>query len=50
MKKETRVTHQPKVKLLEGNESLVGPVYRSVKFTLPDLDNASTKNAQTKRC
>ena len=47
MKKETRVTHHPKVKLLEGNESLIGPVYRSVKFTFPDLDSASTKQAQT---
>ena len=46
MKKETRVTHQPKVKLPEGNESLVGPVYRSVKFTFPDLDSASTKQAR----
>ena len=47
MKKETRVTHQPKVKLLEGNESLVGPVYRSVKFTFPDLDSASSKDARS---
>lgn len=47
MKKETRVTHQPKVKLLEGNESLVGPVYRSVKFTFPDLGSASSKDARS---
>ena len=47
MKKETRVTHQPKVKLLEGNESLVGPIYRSVKFTFPDIDSASTKHARS---
>ena len=32
MKKETRATHQPRVKLPPGNESLVDPVYRSVKF------------------
>ena len=47
MKKETRVTHQPKIKLPEGNESLVGPIYRSVKFTFPDLDSASTKQARS---
>ena len=47
MKKETRVTHQPNVKLLEVNESLVGPVYRSVKFTFPDLGSASSKDARS---
>ena len=46
MKKETRVTHHPKVKLPKGNESLVDPVYRSVKFTYPDLDSAATAEAR----
>ncbi len=46
MKKETRVTHHPKVTLPEGNESLVGPVYRSVKFTFPDIDSALTPQAR----
>ena len=40
MKKQTRVTHQPRVDLLEGNTSVVGPVYRSVKFTFPSIDEA----------
>lgn len=46
MKKETRVTHQPRVRMPEGNESLVDPVYRSVKFTFPDIESASTPAAR----
>ena len=46
MKKETRATHQPRVKLPPGNESLVDPVYRSVKFTFPDIDAARTPQAR----
>lgn len=46
MKKETRVTHQPRVTMPEGNESLVQPVYRSVKFTFPDIDAATTPQAR----
>lgn len=46
MKKETRVTHQPRVKLPPGNESLVDPVYRSVKFTFADIDAARTPQAR----
>jgi len=30
MKKETRVNHPPDVKLPEGNEPLIDPVYRTV--------------------
>ncbi|MDX1563201.1 MAG: hypothetical protein R3305_09755, partial [Gammaproteobacteria bacterium] len=37
MKKETRVTHQPDVKLPEGNRSLISPIYRSVKYTFPTI-------------
>ncbi len=46
MKKETRVTHQPKIDLPEGNESLVRPVYRSVKFTFPTIESALTAEAR----
>ena len=37
MKKETRLAHHPRAKLPRGNESLVEPVYRSVKFTYEDI-------------
>ena len=33
MKKQTRVTHPKEIKLLDGNDSVVPPVYRTVKFT-----------------
>ena len=46
MKKETRVTHQPKIDLPEGNEALVEPVYRTVKFTYPTIDAAMTAEAR----
>jgi len=46
MKKETRVTHQPKINLPEGNEPLVDPVYRTVKFTYPTIDAALTAEAR----
>ncbi|HEY5622554.1 MAG TPA: PLP-dependent aspartate aminotransferase family protein [Gammaproteobacteria bacterium] len=46
MKKETRVTHPPRVKLLAGNESLVDPIYRSVKFTFPTIESARTAVAR----
>lgn len=38
MRKETRVNHPPKVKLPEGNEPVVAPIYQSVKFTYPTID------------
>jgi len=46
MKKESRVTHQPTIALPEGNKSLVDPVYRSVKFTFPDIESAMTTEAR----
>jgi len=46
MKKETRVTHQPKVDLPDGNRALVNPVYRSVKFTFPTIESAATVEAR----
>ena len=38
MKKETRLTHQRKVLLPDGNEAIVPPIYRSVKFTYPSIE------------
>ena len=46
MKKQTRVTHPRDVKLLEGNEAVVSPVYRSVKFTYPTLAESLTPEAK----
>ena len=46
MKKETRLTHQPRTKLPGGNESLVEPVYRSVKFTFQDIASSLTPEAR----
>jgi cystathionine beta-lyase/cystathionine gamma-synthase len=46
MKKQTRVTHPRDVKLLEGNEAVVSPVYRSVKFTYPTLAASLTAEAK----
>jgi cystathionine beta-lyase/cystathionine gamma-synthase len=48
MKKPTRVTHQPEVELPEGNRSLVSPVYRSVKFTYPSIEAASSVEARAR--
>ena len=46
MKKESRVIHQPSVDLPEGNESLIGPVYRSVKFSFPSIRAAMSPEAR----
>ena len=46
MKKETRLTHHPRVELPPGNESVLDPVYRSVKFTFPDIASALTPEAR----
>ena len=37
MKKPTRVTHPNEVKLLDGNDPVVSPVHRTVKFTYPTI-------------
>ena len=47
MKKETRVTHQRKVKLPDGNEALIPPIYRSVKFTHPNIEELMPKRGNT---
>lgn len=46
MKKESRVIHQPRVELPSGNESLINPIYRSVKFTFPSIGAALTPEAR----
>jgi cystathionine beta-lyase/cystathionine gamma-synthase len=46
MKKETRVTHPPEAKLLDGNVPVVTPVYRSVKFTYPTIEASLTREAK----
>ena len=46
MKKQTRVTHPKEVKLLEGNDAVVAPVYRSVKFTYPTIAASLTPEAK----
>jgi len=44
MKKQTRVTHPKGIKLLEGNDPVVSPVHRTVKFTYPTIaDSLSTE-------
>jgi len=37
MRKRTRVTHLPEVKLAPDNRPLVAPIYQSVKFTFDDV-------------
>jgi cystathionine beta-lyase/cystathionine gamma-synthase len=46
MKKESRVTHPPQVELPDGNRPLVGPVYRSVKFTYPSIEASLSAEAK----
>ncbi|HEU4620265.1 MAG TPA: PLP-dependent aspartate aminotransferase family protein [Gammaproteobacteria bacterium] len=46
MKKETRVTHQPKVEIPEGNRPLIRPIHRSVKFTYPSIEASLTREAK----
>jgi cystathionine beta-lyase/cystathionine gamma-synthase len=46
MKKETRVTHPPEVKIPAGNVPVVTPVYRTVKFTYPTIDDSLSTEAK----
>ena len=46
MKKQTRVTHPKGIKVLDGNESVVTPVYRTVKFTYPTIAASLTPEAK----
>jgi cystathionine beta-lyase/cystathionine gamma-synthase len=46
MKKETRVTHPPESKLLDGNVPVVTPIYRTVKFTFPTIESSLSAEAK----
>lgn len=46
MKKPTRVNHQPDVRLPPGNVSVVSPIYRSVKFTYPTMEDSLSHDAR----
>ena len=46
MKNETRLTHHPRIKLPGDNESVIEPVYRSVKFTFADIAASLTPEAR----
>jgi cystathionine beta-lyase/cystathionine gamma-synthase len=46
MKKQTRVTHPKGTKLLAGNNPVVPPVHRSVKFTYPTIADSLTAEAK----
>jgi cystathionine beta-lyase/cystathionine gamma-synthase len=46
MKKPTRVTHPQPVKLLAGNDPVVTPVHRAVKFTYPTIAESLTAEAK----
>jgi cystathionine beta-lyase/cystathionine gamma-synthase len=46
MKKPTRVTHPKEIKLREGNDPVVPPVHRTVKFTYPTIADSLTPEAK----
>lgn len=46
MKKSTRVTHPKEIKLLPGNDAVVSPVHRSVKFTYPTIADSMSSEAK----
>ncbi len=46
MKKQSRVTHAPEVPLTGGNRSVLSPVYRSVKFTYPTIEESLSREAK----
>ena len=46
MKKPTRVNHPKPVKLLAGNDPVVAPVHRAVKFTYPSIAESLTAEAK----
>jgi len=46
MKKQTRVTHPKAVKLLDGNEPVVSPVHKTVKFTYPTIADSLSAEAK----
>jgi cystathionine beta-lyase/cystathionine gamma-synthase len=46
MKKQTRVTHPKRIKLLDGNEPVVSPVHQTVKFTYPTIADSLSAEAK----
>lgn len=46
MKKQTRVTHPKEIKLRDGNDAVVSPVHRSVKFTYPTIADSLSADAK----
>ena len=46
MKKQTRVTHPKEVKLLAGNDAVVPPLHRTVKFTYPTIADSLSADAK----
>jgi cystathionine beta-lyase/cystathionine gamma-synthase len=46
MKKQTRVTHPKEIKLLDGNDAVVSPVHRAVKFTYPTIADSLSAEAK----
>jgi cystathionine beta-lyase/cystathionine gamma-synthase len=46
MKKQTRVTHPKEIKLRDGNDAVVPPVHRSVKFTYPTIADSLSADAK----
>jgi cystathionine beta-lyase/cystathionine gamma-synthase len=46
MKKSTRVTHPKPPKLMTGNDPVVSPVHRAVKFTYPTIAESLTAEAK----
>ena len=46
MKKQTRVTHPKEVKLLDGNDAVVSPLHRTVKFTYRTIADSLSADAK----
>jgi methionine-gamma-lyase len=46
MKKQTRVTHPKEIKLRDGNDAVVSPVHRTVKFTYPTIADSLSAEAK----
>jgi cystathionine beta-lyase/cystathionine gamma-synthase len=46
MKKQTRVTHPKEIKLRDGNDAVVSPVHRTVKFTYPTIADSLSADAK----
>ena len=47
MKRDTRLIHEKKIELQDGNESLISPIYQSVKFSFPSLKESLEEKSLT---